>query len=271
MDDLDSILSGKGTSVPAPAEETVTPEVETQSEPIADHVEELGEAAPKQMVPTAALHAERQKSKRYTDQVAEFQKQLTDSQKRMEEQNAQWERRMQELAQSLRPKEPPAPPPPEVDFWDDPKAAAAQAVSPQLQQMQAVMLQQAEQIARIKLGDDKVNAAEEAFLKAHQSGQLDPLDFQRVVNAPNRWAAAVEWHDNKPENREAQLRTQLQAEIRAQVIAEIKAKGHLPMDDPLVEPADPDLMPTNFADARNAGKRSGPAWSGPPSIQEILK
>jgi hypothetical protein len=30
------------------------------------------------------------------------------------------------------------------------------------------------------------------------------------------------------------------------------------------------VMPSNIAGARNVGSRTGPAWSGPPSLQDIF-
>ncbi len=127
----------------------------------------------------------------------------------------------------------------------------------------------AQLIAGVKYGDDKVAEAEQAFIAALRSQQVDPADYHKVVGSPNRYAAAVHWHQ----------RQLAQAEIgddpaafRAKVEAELRARyGLTDRDAPAQRPGpQPSVMPTNLATARNVGARNGPAWSGPTPLGDIL-
>lgn len=115
MADLDSILSGQGavaSTTPEPATtEAQQAEVTTQEY---DQQQEGGEGGQGQkMVPHEALHAEKQKVKRYTEQVAEFEKKMT-------EREAAWERRFEQLIGAVKPQAPTEVQKPRKDIWDDP-------------------------------------------------------------------------------------------------------------------------------------------------------
>jgi hypothetical protein len=49
-------------------------------------------------------------------------------------------------------------------------------------------------LARYVHGADKVDAAEQAFLKAMNDRSLDPMEYEQVVQSPNRYDAVVQWH-----------------------------------------------------------------------------
>jgi hypothetical protein len=253
---LDSILSGQGEAVseqPAIVEQAVTQEAEGQEQTGGE-----GEQQGQKMVPHEALHAEKQKVKRYTDEVTEFRRS-----------NEALQRQVSELLQRVpvpKQEQPPAP-----DFYDSPAEATRHAVAPQFEQFNQTLLANAQLIAGIKYGDDKVSEAEEAFIQAVQAKSLDPADYQKVVNSPNRYAAAVQWHQ----------RQQAQAEIgpdpvayRAKIEAEILAKhGITAGEQPaaVTQQAPAAVMPSNLATARNVGARSGPTWSGPTPLGDIFK
>lgn len=59
------------------------------------------------------------------------------------------------------------------------------------------MLALAKDSAIARFSEEKVTAAEQAFMQAYQSRTLDQADYDRVANAPNRYAAAVAWHQNQ--------------------------------------------------------------------------
>ena len=63
----------------------------------------------------------------------------------------------------------------------------------------------------------------------------------------------------------AAYKAKLAEEIRSQLMAEFQ-QGQ----QPAAQRAAP-VMPSNFATGRNVGARSGPAWSGPPSLDDIFK
>lgn len=266
---LDNILSGGGETAPASGNEVekdvtqvdqgAAADGQTNDLP-ADTDQDEPDPGGQKQVPLAALHAERQKAKRYTEQVAEFQTTL-------KERDLAWERRFQQLTETLKPKQESAPP---ADIFDKPDDFVRQTVGPQFDHINQTVLANARLIAEFKFGDDKVAEAESAFINALQGQKLDPADYHKVVNSPNRYAAAMQWY----------TRQQAQAEIgedpaayKARVEAEIKAKygitedGQPPANQQRTNP----VMPSNLAGARNAGTRSGPAWAGPQPIADIFK
>lgn len=265
MSTLDSILSGEGAPASEPqAAAPATPETtqeqpQGQPEPASNDEPQTDERG---MVPVAALQAERQKAKRYTEQVAEFQQKL-------EQQNAQWEQRFSQMMSAVMPKQaqPEHAPPP--DIWDDPNAfvrsQAMEMVTPLRQQMLAM----ARQVAEIQFQPDAVKAAEEAFNRAAATGQIDPDVHRRINSSPNPFAAAVQWHQHVTTMSEigsdpAAYKAKLEQELRDKVLAEIQE------GQPRAGNAPAPVMPSNFAAARNVGNRSGPAWSGPTPLQDIF-
>jgi hypothetical protein len=265
MADLDSILSGSSESAPATNEQeqvTQVNEGESQQEqPEAEQHEEGGQG--QKMVPQQALHAEKQKVKRYTEQVSDFQRQLSET-------NAAWERRMAQLVEAVKPKQEAAPVP---DFFEDPAAATRhqlqQTVSPQFEQINQQLLAIARDNAETRFTPETVNEAEQAFISAMQSQKLDPADYQKVVSSPNRYAAAVQWF--KREQAKAEIGDDVTA-FRAKVEAEILAKhGITPGEQQPAQQQRAAVMPSNLAGARNVGARSGPAWAGPTPMTDIFK
>jgi plasmid stability protein len=259
MNSLDNILAG-GEAVPEEKEvvEQVTQAVEGESQP--EPTEAAADGDKQRMVPHEALHAEKQKVKRYTEEVSEFRKQLAES-------NAAWERRVASILEAQKPKEAPQPAP---DFFENPQAATrhevTQAVGPQFDGITQQLMAQAQMLAGIKYGDDKVAEAEQAFMTAHQTGKLDPSDFQRVASSPNRYAEAVRWHQRQLAQAEigddpAAYRARLEAELRDKITAELQ-QG--------TQTQAPALMPSNLAAVTNKGTRSGVPWSGPKPFLDIF-
>lgn len=264
---LDEILSsGRDGNSPGPdtTEQPVSQEQPTtgaETQPA-----EGGEAEPethqlpdgRKTVPIEALHAERGKVRRYTEEVADFRKQLVES-------NAAWERRMAQVLEAIKPPQQPQQAP---DFFDDPAKATQHAVAPHFQQFEQVLMANAKLVAGVKFGDDEVDKAEQAFIQAVNTGAVDQADFQKVVGSPNRYAAAVQWHK----------RQQVQAEIgddpaayrekvKQEILAELQNGGAAPNG----QQAQALNLPSNLASARNVGARTGPAWGGPKPLGEIFK
>jgi hypothetical protein len=270
---LDSILSGGGEAVSeqvnrAEASANHAHEGEQPSAHASEHLDahatdaDLAEAHGDgtRMVPHQALHAERQKVRRYTEEVADFRKALAET-------NAAFERRMGQLVEAISPRQaPPAPP----DFFDNPEAATrhevVQTVSPEFERINQTLHAFARDQAIGRFDEGKVNDAEQAFLGALRQGALDPADYRRVVNSPNRYAAAVRWHERQVARAEigddpSAYKARLEAELRDKILAElgggaVRGFAH--------------VTPSNLAGARNVGSRSGPAWSGPASLNDIF-
>jgi len=87
------------------------------------------------------------------------------------------------------------------DFFDNPDAATqnliARTLEPYIQGNEARMMYYGRMIAQAVHGGDAVNEAEKAFMEAHDSKTLDPVDYERVVQSPNRYDAAVQWHKTR--------------------------------------------------------------------------
>jgi len=263
-DDLDSILSGGGDAV----SETETKEVQQQEAPVSEGEgqQEQTEATQEgetqgqsKMVPHEALHAEKQKVKRYTEEVSEFRRS-----------NEALQRQVAELLQRV--PIPKAERPPAPDFFENPGEATRhevqQTVSPQFEQINQTLLAFAKDNAITRFTEESVNEAEQAFIGALQSKTLDPADYQKVVSSPNRYAAAVQWHKRQLAQKEI---GDDPAAYRAKLEAEILAKHGLTAEGGAAQQQQPKpVMPSNLAGARNVGTRSGPAWSGPPSLEDIF-
>jgi hypothetical protein len=264
MDDLDSILSGQGEAAPETNEQehvaqATRTEGEGQQQGQQTEAPQEGQQGQK-MVPHEALHAEKQKVKRYTDEVADFRRS-----------NEALQRQVNELLQRIpvpQKEEKPAP-----DWFENPAAATQHVVqselSPQLNQFNQALLAIAKDNAITRFTEDAVNEAETAFISAMQSGKLDQADYQKVVSCPNRYAAAVQWHKRQQAQAEigddpAAYKQKLRDELKAELLAEFQQGNGQQTQQRQA------AMPSNIAGARNVGSRTGPAWSGPPSLEDIF-
>lgn len=269
MDTLDNILSGQGDAVSEQVNEDVTQQAEPaeeiqQEQPKTEADEDQAvDVGGQKMVPHAALHASKEKVKRYTEEVVDLRKS-----------NEALQRQITEVLQRIPvPKKEAPQEQPKPDWFENPEGATQhavqQSVDPHFQRINQTLLANAQLVAGMKYGDDKVEAADKAFMDAVQSGKIDPADYQRVTTSPNIFAAAVQWHQRQ------QALTEIgddPAAYRAKVEAELLAKHGLTQNDngqqQQASPAQ--AMPSNIAGARNVGSRTGPAWSGPPSLQDIF-
>lgn len=266
MADLDSILSG-GSAIasesPGPVNQPTTeaekaPELNTQEE---DRTQEAEAEGGTKMVPHEALHAEKQKVKRYTEQVASFEKTLA-------EREAAWERRIEQLTSAMKPKEPEKEAP---DFWSDPDGYLKGALSPVQQQIAEQKEQFAQMLAEQQHGAEVVQGAVKALEMELRSNPASSGVYQQIMAQRNPYQAVVEWHKrhqtqaeigSDPEAYKAKLREDLKAEILAEL------QGGTQTETPQAPAA---VMPSNLAGARNVGSRSGPAWSGPQPLNDIFK
>lgn len=260
---LDEIL---GKREPVLAQETpeTTPETpaaeSAKAEPQAEAQPEPQEETPEGGKPPigAIRNAEREKAaKRYTEQVADFERKL-------EESNSAWERRFNSLLTQLRPQPEPTPPQPH-DIFDNPGAVVMDTVQPHLRQLSTALHHNARLVAEGLHKPEAVQEAEQAFLRAHQTGQIDPADAQRVLGSPNIYDAAVRWY------RKNQILAEIgddpnayREKLRAEILAETQQQP------PPAPAQQAPVLPGNFAAARNVGTRTGPAWAGPQPVGDIF-
>lgn len=261
MTDLDSILSGKGAAAPTPeavAEpntEQQTPQVESEAQ--GAEAEGNGEQGGRQkMVPQEALHAEKQKVKRYTEQVAEFDRKLV-------EQNATWERRLEQIIGAIAPQPKPQEQQQAPAFWEDPNAFVTSALTPVQQQIKQQQEAFSLTLAEEKHGAETVANAFNALKAAMQTNPAAAGEYQAIMQSRHPYGALVDWHKKHEAAQEigsdpAAYREKLKAEI----LAEMQAATPAPAPTP--------VMPSNLAGARNVGSRSGPAWSGPQPLNDIF-
>lgn len=256
MADLDSILSG--SSEPAPEAEHVEEQVtqaaegETQQE----QTEAQGEEPQGQkMVPHEALHAEKQKVKRYTEQVASFEQ-------TMKERELAWERRFSEMLEKFAPKQEPQQQP---DWFENPDAALSarlgQSISPIASQLSNLQTQIMRLTASQTYGAEKVQAFEQYVEEAVRRGdpEMESLGAQmRASKDPMK--TGLDWFEKRTFDPEKE-----RERLKAEILAELQQQGQQE------QPARPaPVLPSNLAGARNVGSRSGPAWSGPSPLQDIF-
>lgn len=245
---LDDLMSDKPFQEEQPPAQQVEAEGEAEApkpetaEDIAEEPQPEPEGEPAaekpepQMVPLAALQEERQKSRSLGDRIAQIEQML------------------QQSSQGQKQAEPRKLP----DMFEQPEAYT-QAVMQMMAEREAnLVAEMSERFARTQHGSDAVDAAFEA---AKAAGTIDQFRGKK-----DPWGELVAWHKqhqvmseigNDPnawrEKERERMRQELIAEIAGQ--QQKQAAGR---------PA------PSLAGQSNLGPRTKPAWSGPPSLDEIL-
>jgi hypothetical protein len=224
-------------------------------------------------VPRGALEAEREKRRKYTDEVADVRKALADVQR----QNA-------EMAQALLRQQQPQPqpqPPPEFD-WDNPHQTIDQRVEQRITQERQIIAAEFQRqreelqsnIAISHHGEDVVKAAYQALAEARDSDPNWGQDYTRIMRSPNQYEAMVAWHKQRSALKEVGSDLEAyKARIRAEYLEELRNGNGQTNGRDLVEedelPVRRPRMPSDLSTARSVGSRSGPAFVEP-SIKDIL-
>jgi hypothetical protein len=260
MGTLDEILSSREPVAETTQETTqaapeTTQEAEVSTEQTTDETAPADGKAP----PIGAIRqAEREKAtKRYTEQVADFDRRLS-------EQNTAWERRFTQLLDAV--KQPPQQQQP-PDFFENPEAGVLRAVAPHLQQVNQRQALIVEELARTRYGDEVVDEAAQAYEQLRANGQLDPADYHKISNSQNPYSAVVQWH----KKRQASLEigddpAAYREKVKAELLAELQQQNGNGAAQQQAAP----VMPSNLATARNVGSRAGPAWAGPMPLNDIF-
>lgn len=163
--------------------------------------------------------------------------------------------RLAALEQAQPPKEPTPPPP---TLWEDEQGWA--------QHQQQVILQQADMLSRVNASEMAARSQhpdfQEKFELFNQMAAENPQLVKQAMTDPHPWAKAYQIANNYKQMQEmgatnldelrAKIREELQAETQTQQFAQVGASPTL----------------TN---QRNVGARSGPAWSGPASLDQLLR
>lgn len=107
---------------------------------------------------------------------------------------------MQLMARLSQPQAPAQPQQPEQapDFYLNPEEAVSytfkKQLDPVLDQFQRTLDYNSRLAANAVYTEQVVSEAEKAFMAAVHNRTVDPADYERVVGAPNRYEAAVQWH-----------------------------------------------------------------------------
>jgi hypothetical protein len=178
------------------------------------------------------------------------------------EKRQQLERQLQELQSQIQAaqQQPPAPPP---SIWEDDQAALAHVRDDAVN----AAVQQATFNAKLDMSEMMVRQANPDFeeVKAEflaLAAQNPDLRNQALAD-PHPWNKAYQIAKNARTMRElgATNVAELEAKLREQIMAEMQ--GQMPAQ---ARPA----VPPTLTGERNLGARTGPAWTGPKSLTELL-
>jgi hypothetical protein len=280
MADLDTILSGKGASAsePAPAASPANPEPQAEpAQPRDDHGRFAGKEGAAPENPEAPATPELTDGKKQSDAqphapvaaVTAERAKRQDAEQRL----AQVEAELKEMRRQSAPK-PQAPAAPETppDWFANPDEAFKHRAQEVINPVQQSLMFNARLIAEQVNGADAVANAVEAFDAAVAAGKVDPTERQRIMSSPNPFHDAVHWLKRQQTLAEVgEDPAAYRERIRAEVLAELQGQGKQPATpaQPVATTPAP-VMPSNLANARSVGARSGPAWGGPATLKDIF-
>lgn len=135
-------------------------------------------ATPEPTIPPGVLREEKEKRRALEREIAELRGQMS-------------------VITRQQPQQPAPQPKALIDIFENPDEAIRERVAPQFQEINQTLLSFARENAELRFTPERVSEAEQAFMQAMQTRSLDPADYNRVVNAPNRYTAAVQWHQRQ--------------------------------------------------------------------------
>lgn len=256
---------------PEPEAEVSTAPEPTAEEPVAEELsgpprDEHGRFAPKQTGVEEEPAAEPQVPVPPTEQSQGLPREEYSALRAIREENKELKRQMEAfMRQQMQPPAQPQFQQPTADFWEDPHGYMSQ----QFNQFGQTLLQQWEQ----RQTAARVDQSEKAARARHQDYDDAFRAFEEAVQANPRLAVELAQSDDPGEFAYQRGKTALtlqsvgsleayEAQLRAKWEAEAKAAFQ--------QPAKPVLPSTTAADG-SVGARSGPAWSGPKPIDELLR
>lgn len=272
---LDEIMSGRGEAMaePAPTNEEATTEINQEAAPEPQAPEGTQDEAPEpegqsgQSVPLARLEQERSKVKRYTEQVAEFQKRLDDVPTQISAAVQQAMQSIAPLIQAQQQPRAPQPPAPAPDLYEDPTGFVQHQIEPLAQGQQAMREQFSQMLAIEKYGAESVQKAYATFAQAMQTDPAAKFEYQRIMASPHPYGELVSWH--KKHETLSRLGPDPDAYINQEVERRLAERTQAQQPQPVAAQPAPQL-PSSFAQARNPGPRGVPQWSGPKPLSEIM-
>ena len=176
------------------------------------------------------------------------------------------EREMEALRQQFQafqqPKEPPAPPP---SMWEDEQGWQQHFGN----EVVSTAVQQATFNAKLDMSEMMVRQANADFEEVKAEfialAQQNPQLAQQALADPHPWNKAYQIaknHKTMSELGATDLET-LKAKMREELMAEMQAQQPAATGRP--------AMPPTLTNERSVGGRTGPAWSGPASLDDLLR
>lgn len=237
MKDIDAILTDEPVNEPAVAETPSEPE-----QPRDEH----GRFAPKGVEQEEAPPA---------SEPSQLPQEVYAPLKAVRDENKELKARLAELEAKANPPEPPKPIPSvfedEQGFQDEfGNRVAAHAVS---QATLNARLDMSEMLVRQANSDFEDVKAE--FLKL---AEANPTLREQALNDPHPWNKAYQIAKNHKAMQElgAVDVNDLREKLKAEILAEMGSR--------------PPSLPPTLSNERNVGQRTGPAWSGPRPLSELL-
>lgn len=258
--DTDLEKTGTGAAAPGTEQPHQLPEQGKITEP---QKPENGETANGQ-VPQEALHQERQKTKRYTEEVTELRQQLSSLQGMMQG-------FIQGQQQPRKDVAPPTPPDPVQDpegyhrFVAD---GVRQQIQSEIGGFRSQQVEASMQSALFQHGEEFQRAYQAVSSEINGNGNAGLREALRA--SPNPGLAIIHWHRQQEALREIGNDPAAYRErLKAQIMAEMQnGQGGQP---PQVQQQRQQAMPTSFTQTRNAGSRATPEWGGPKPLSEIFQ
>jgi hypothetical protein len=256
-DTLETIISGAAdaapTNQPAAADPSPPPAPAPSESAPASQAAAPG-APPPGFVPHQAIAEARSESRALKEHLARLQ--------------AQYDALHGTIGKAFTPQQPAQQPP---DWFENPDAALQSRLAPVQQSVAEVREQFSHMMAIEKHGQEAVQAAMQAIEQEVARNPAARFEVQRMMTSQHPYGELVAWHKQRSVLSEigtdpAAYREKLKAEI----LAEIQQTGIIPQAPVPGQPAPKPVMPSNFADQRTAGARSGPAWAGPAPLQDIF-
>jgi len=263
MASLDEIMAGKDATASEPvATETTVPEVVPVIEEVAAPQEPEApvqeDTAGAKTVPVAAVHEEREKSRKYKEELAETRREISELRALM----------MQQVQRPAPQHQAPVPPPEPPDYFDNPREAVGYQMQSAMAPVQQALMYNARLTAEAIHTSDKVKEAEAEFNRLSLSGEIDPRVHSEINRSPNPFHAAVKWLEQQ---KRAEVFARMGPDPEAYIAAELEKRlAALTAQPQTTSQARP--LPTSLAATPSqAGASSGSGYSGPRPLSEIMK
>lgn len=226
-----------------------------EEQPVAEEVKETAEAPVEQPQGDTEQEAGVEEAGPPPDKLPQDEyKALREERDKRQRLEAEIEALKQQFNQQ--PKEP-APPPPSM--WEDEQGWQ--------QHLQQQFMQQADVLSRINASEMAARSQnpdfQEMFDLFNSMAAQNPAVVQQAMTDPHPWGKAYQIAKNHKAMQElgAVDLADLEAKMREKIVAEMQTE-----QTPVPRPG----APPTLTGERNVGSRTGPAWAGPRSLDELL-